>query len=585
MRTPLLSLCLAAVPLLGQAAAPCAWGPAVYTLRATEKTGSALVLLDAQGRETVIDRDDRTESGGGFMSSVLFHATFYGAFTATPDLKTVVFTKHGKVKAPFTIGFGGFSGGSGGGIGYSAAFGEHDLEGIYAWDSTTGKIQKLWDQDSLISQLKTWIKSPEGAAFSDVDLKDEVRAHRPATLFHLDGSRFAWVNGATVFELDIAARSARILFSDLDKGRVVAGGHAARSIAVGSASPGGAGPSPFQGSRVTLAFSQKPALSTAFQNGDGSLVITRPGMVVRIPLTGAVQVTPLGEGHRLVWNGPEIVTFTNGDLLRTVDLKTAKSTDPAAGAKLESSMLQPCADGRSTFIYKHYKTREDTLARVDPAGKVLWTANLGDCRFGFLLAEDGDKVNVLVRRTSGDLPMRMVLKADSGSLVTQSLWLSSEGVEKTYGGPPAPVDLADRAVMLPCPSGFLVWAPSRGEVEGAPAGAWSRDAVALPETADEKASDGQWCLLTPQLVLKPIARRPLADQMLVLAQGRMEPVMNWINHGISQSSNPGDRVLTSLNKKPLPFFIRDFGFWAPPTLSGFAAQVSTGHPEPPATRP
>jgi hypothetical protein len=157
--------------------------------------------------------------------------------------------------------------------------------------------------------------------------------------------------------------------------------------------------------------------------------------------------------------------------------------------------------------------------------------------------------------------------------MSQEPWFPGEALEKRIGGYPAPVELADRAVLVPCSAGYLVWVPSHGEVEGLPAGSWSGDASALAQAGAEVAVDGQWCLLTPQLALKPLAHRPLVDQMVVVAQNRMEPVMNWINQGICQSSNPGDRAMASLNKKPLAFFIRDFGFWAPPSLSEFASRV------------
>lgn len=580
MRLFSIPLCLAALSALAQAPPVFSWGPSVYSLRATNKTGGALILLDEKGQETIIDRDERTAGGGGLFSTVLYHATFYGAFSATPDLKTVVFTRHGKPKAPFSFSLGASSGNTGGGFGYSAAFGEHDLEGIFLWDRATGKSTRLWDQDSLLAQLKAWVKTPEGAAFANVDLKDEIRAHRPTTMYHMAGGRFIWVTGASAVDLDVTSKTARILFSDMDKGRVAGGGPATRTLGAGS----GTLPGSFSGTAFTVGFSEKPALTAARQNADGSLTLVRPGLVATIPVEGPVRISGTGQGHRILWNGPNSLLLSNGEVIKFLDIHDP-APDVATSIKIDNSLVQPAADGRSIFVYKHYKMKADTVSRVSPEGKVLWTSPLGDCRFGFLLGEDQNQVHVLVRRTAGEIPFKVVLKADTGAILNQDAWLPGEAFEKAQGGYPAPVELADRAVMMPSRDGFLVWAPSRGEVEGAPTGGWSMDGSGLTQIGADKALDGQWCLVTPQLLLKPLARRPLADQVIILAQGRMQPVTNWINQGIGQSSNPGDRLVRTLNKQPVPLFTRDFGFWLAPALTDFSLRVAPGGSAPVSTAP
>ena len=161
------------------------FAPALYTLRATQHGGSSLVLLDVQGRETVIATDDRPAKAKGAFGGIA-HATHFGPFSATPDLSKVIYTTFGKPGGsggmPIGIGIGGI----GVGVVLRDPFGTAELEGIYLWDQSTGKSERLWDAAALKDIGKTWRDTAEGKTYDGAKkLHKDLELNSPKWIFHL----------------------------------------------------------------------------------------------------------------------------------------------------------------------------------------------------------------------------------------------------------------------------------------------------------------------------------------------------------------------------------------------------------------
>lgn len=553
---PLVALLALGFPLLAQTA-PFAFGPALYTLRATDKAGGSLVFLDDAGRETFIDRDTQTSGGGGLLSTVPFHASFYGAFTATPDLGSVLYTKYGKVKAPFSFAIGGGSAGLGTGFGYKAAFGSHKLQGIYLWNRAKATAELLWDGKALEAQLKAWLKSPEGAPFKGVDIEDELNANRPTYLFPLDSGHFAFLTGSSILDLDTQAKTARFVFWDGGPNNVVGGPGAGRAWS-----------SSGSGTFVGLSFAEKTAAFQAWQEPDGAIQALRPGMALTLTPAGKLESRPLPEGFRLSAL-PEGVRIAAGSKA----LSIAPADPKGAPIKVEapSSLILPSTTSTHFFLYKHYATINDTLAKVQADGKVLWTADLGDDKFGILLAEQGDQVRVLVRASKTKTQMRLTLEASSGKTLATEVW-GGEGAPAATSDA-ASLALAEDALLIPTRNGLLAWCPAKGEA-AIPGESWATPApTEIAALYRDARPSGTWLHIDGELRMKPLLARAQADQMVLLQKGRAIPLYNWINNGICLGSNAGDRNYFIAQGKPHPFFWRDFGSVVPPLAAQWAQEV------------
>ena len=552
----LVAVLVIGAPMLAQTApASFSFAPALYTLRATDKIGGSLVLLDEAGREITLDKDTQTAGGGGMLSTVPFHASFYGAFTAAPDISSVLYTKYGKVKAPFSFGIGASSGGSGGGFGYKAAFGSHKLQGIYVWNRAKGSSELLWDLKGLEAQLKAWVKTKEGSAFQGADIDDELNANRPTYLFPLESGRFAFFTGSSILELDPQAKSARFLFWDGGPDSVVGAPAAGKSWSTGGGS----------GTMVGLGFAEKTAAFQAWQEVDGSIHALRPGMALTLTPKGSLESSSLPEGFRLSAL-PGGLKIAAGAKALNITPSDPKASPLKIGAP--SSLILPSSAGSHFYLYKHYATKNDTLAKIQADGKVAWTAELGDCKFGVLMAEHGDTVRVLVRATNTKAQMRYILAAIAGESLKTDLW-GGEG-PSAPGPAPASLALAEDALMIPVKNGILAWCPAKGDAT-LPGNAWiiptSSDTASLYH---ENRPSGTWLHIDGDLRMKPLLSRPQADQMVLLQKGRAIPLFNWINNGICLGSNAGDRNYFTAQGKPHPFFWRDFGSVVPPLAAQWA---------------
>ncbi|HJW32224.1 MAG TPA: hypothetical protein VJ505_02550 [Holophagaceae bacterium] len=524
------------------------FAPALYSIRATGESGSSLVLLDEGGKELTIAEDPRSAGGGGLLSSKPFYASFFGAFSTTPGFGEVIYTRYGKPDPPSTNG--GFIK-----IGNLAAdrswvgkaifqpeFGEHNLQGIYRWVRATGKTEILWTSNQLESQLEAWLKTPDGAPFKEAHIDDELSANRSTYLFHLEGGRFAWVTGDSIIELDIHSKKARFLFSDTAREK--------HSL----------------GAKMWLGASEKSAQSTAWQEADGTICVIRPGIRIRLHPNGTYDADPLAEGHRIVNLAKGIIATTNGDDLHL----SAMGSKPFSDLHLENNLLQSSADGQALFLYTHYATAEDLLSRVSLDGRVIWKHSLGDCRFGFLLVEQGNQLRVLVRRTQANQVVRITLNAETGAEEALEPWTQDSAYGPGKNGEfRAPIELADTSVLISTQSGYLVWTPSQGDVKPLPRTGWSRPGKELTGVGSEENAFGIWSWMDNEMRLRPIFQSPLVDQMLVQVEGRVLPICNWVNNGSTLASNPRSRGQSS-QKKGFPFFQRDFGIIQSPLLLGWA---------------
>jgi hypothetical protein len=539
-----------------------AFGPALYTLRATDKTGGSLVFLDETGREIPVDKDGQTAGGGGLFSSVPFHASFYGAFTAAPDLATVIYAKYGKVKAPFSFSIGGSSGTTGAGFGYQAAFGSHKLLGIHAWNRGKASSELVWDAKDLEARLKAWVKTKDGAAFQGADLDDELEANRPTYLFPLEGGRFAFFTGSSILELDPGTKAVRFLFWDGGDNNLAGG----PGLSQAWSSTRGTS----TGRSFGLGITEKTAAFIAWQEADGSIHALRPGLALQLSPQGILEARPLPEGFRLsaLPGGLTIAAGAKGLHIASADPKATPLRVDAP-----SSLILPSSAGGQFFLYKHYATKNDTLSKVLAEGKVAWTADLGDCKFGMLLAESGDLVRVLVRATKTRSLVRYTLSAAEGKQLKADLWGPDAAPSSAALPAPASLALAEDALMIPVQDGFLAWCPAKGEatVSGE---AWAPPSAAEVAALHQEArASGTWIHIDGELRMRTLLGRAQADQMVLLRKGRTIPLFNWINSGICLGSNPGDRNYFTAQGKSHPFFWRDFGSVVPPLASQWAQEA------------
>lgn len=553
MRTPFLLLGLAAILQSQEPALKLPFAPALYTLRATAKEGSSLILLDETGRETVIDKDPRKARGGGGFSSSPFQASFYGVFSGTTGFQKVLFTRYGDADAP-SLGInrmGGFVHKT-----FTSSFGERDLDSIRLWDRSTGKSEVLWTSDQLKDQLADWVKTPEGTPYQKVNLDDELKANRSSYLFQLQGGRFAFLSGASIFELDIQTKKVRLLYSDLAQDK-----------------PSGA-------AKFFLGAREKAAQFAAWQELDGSITALRPGVKIQVGLDGKVETTPLPKGHRVANLAHGLLAITDGKELSIA----TPGKEPAAPMKQENSLLQAAEDGQSLFAYHHsFSFKEwDFITRLDLEGKPLWTRLVTNGPFGLLLVEDGDHVRALVRRKPGDQPYRIIIDATTGKEGDADLW-TREAVKnlEQEGMLPAPIDLADTSLLLPTKSGFLVWTPSRGVMKSAPAGSWVKAVLPSAEDTGESVPTGTWSWLDRQLRLRPLYQRPLADQIVVMAGERPLPLFNWINNGVAVGAPASDRIYSTKQDQGFPFYPRDYAAVTPPLATTWAEGLQLPVPSAP----
>ena len=348
----------------------------------------------------LVDQDAELEVGTFPFSTVPYHASFFGAFSADPGFNQVVYIKHRNSCSPnnnggsmaMGMGIGGGRRVVGGAATIRNDFGTHDLEGIYVWNRETGKSTKLWTQAALLKQLSKWVKTPEGLPYKWVSLKEEIRANQATYLFHMHDNHYTWINGSTAFDLDLGTGQAKITFTDSrddyvqpEPQRAAFAGHLAVDPDLKAIEPWECG------------------LTSAQQNADGSLTLLRPGMMVTIQPDGAVKTFDFKAlGTVTTFLGSKAVALQNENGLRVIpmDGKGQALGDEDLHQPWATSLLLPGTGANGCFAYEHNKVHEDTLTRMGLDGKVVWTATRtgpGDPPSALLLENPGLHLSVHIR--------------------------------------------------------------------------------------------------------------------------------------------------------------------------------------------
>lgn len=416
------------------------------------------------------------------------------------------------------------------------SFRNRDMQGIFLWSKETGKSECLWDWKGIKKALNAWEDSTEGKNFQPkINLRKALESGAPMSIFHLDGPNFLFVAGNVAFYVDI------------------------------------------QGKTLRPAFAAKDVMfSSAWQDTDGTVFIPDEWRIAMFPPKGEMKTlaleAPVGQAP-WIWAQPKnpamsrnemnyrpMLGTTGGnfflvgghtglvtekDVVRAIPLREGRKPWTMTEIRDEHKNLVPGVDGESFFLIQRpsWIKGDVFLARRDSTGKELWKTNLGDCDPIIHAVESMGKLALLVARDT-KLLARIQLDPTSGKIIEEKVWdvakLASEGqLPLSFG-------LLRRATVIPTRRGQLIWIPANGPV-ATPAEnkGW---ASKMPTPAD-----GGWFALDADLLLKPVAIHPLADQAVVLSQGRTVPVPSWYNSGIFPEYEIKE-LTWSKGEKDLPYY-------------------------------
>jgi hypothetical protein len=505
------------------------FAPALYTLRATGQQGSSLVFLDAEGKETIVATDPRKPKGRGAFGKGDAHATHFGPFNCTPDGSKVIYTLFGKPdKWGSDSGSGnsqmpGFSSMSELQRAFSyrevlevssaGAYAERAFEGVWVWDRATGKSQRLWDLYALEEIGKKWKLTSDTAPRP---LHEELEMNTPMYLFHLKDEKFLWITASWFMVIDLKDRSCR----------------------------------PIDACDKDAYANLTESCMHAWQESDGTVRAFRGSRSYRISPEGRGRRENLDEAHwcNYVLQGDSGFVLADGKKLKFLtrnekgELKE-KMTVPSSLTELSlledgQTLLGHSATGfrsKSEFVFFAKKltrknnlfgTYSHTFQRLASDGKPAWTLELKDLGSPFFhLLQKGNRALMLVRRNADPKGVhRISVDLATGKVEQDEAW---EGEDRQ-----AFPEMDEMGFCIPAKQGQLVWLPSSAELdEKVPSAGWLASGTS-GQVPDLKTS-GIWMWVDSELRSQLLWSRPLADEMVVITQGRPTPLSLWANNGIT----------------------------------------------------
>jgi hypothetical protein len=531
MRRLIAALTLAS-GLWGQAAAGDAppFAPALYSLRATDKQGSSLILLSKDGKETLIEADARKAVNPGLLSNFAF-ATHFGFLSLAPDGDQVLYARFDNATTTSTEG----------------DLGSRRLEGIYTWGKGDPKPRLLWDRASFKKALKPWFSTPLGKQFKDfgyIDFVDDIECNSPHYVFHLGGKRFAWVLHHAVLEIDLAASTLRPLYVCL----------------------------PVESFEVRAHLDPFPGF-LAWQDTKRCIHLFRPGRIAQIHADGSVSEQTLGNSRGIAFlDDQHFILAQNGDLATEEEIRDGQPWSKKTFEVKGSEFQGPTRDQKGYYALVSHGPfqNQSRLERHGLDGTLQWTLDLGPFHSegghngpavwskDLCLLEEGSRgLQLVFRPTDSPRTRRLTIDPERGSILEDREWgdsrspLSSKFHPLTALGEglAAPVDLPRRACLIRQTQGWMVWMPAHGVIKETPGKAgWSRPSgpsTLVSSVEDPSVSYGAWMWMDEGLVLHPLWTHPLADQMVITVQDQSLAIPTWVNQGLEFTETHAAAVMAT----------------------------------------
>ncbi len=462
--------------------------PCLFSTRATTEMGSSLVLLDQSGQETVVDSDPRTSKGSGVFIAGVPHATHYGPFSMTADASKVIFIKSEKPELSWgTV--------------------KKDIEGVYVWNNKSRKIEVSWDRKQLEKLLVADDKNDLIVALMG-EIKNVLSYGGSSYLFHLGNEVFLWIQNKYIFRIDLASNSIKPL--------------------------------------VRQDLMPSDGIFYAWQVSDGSIRIFQGQGVHNISPNGRIESEWFSADKSIAWSN-DVVVYWEKKGLTPVVFDSMGKVIIKKYIQLEQDRFFVSHSGHFGYSLQ-YKIFSKTcnLKKLDFNGNLKWSMKLEDIdpRLGggdpVLDHFDGEKVlSLFVGVPNAEMDdteyYLLSIDSESGKLLKYEKRISrskfelfgSEEDDQFY----CPTGLDKNASMIYCKGGWLCWIPSQGKIRkvNIPQ-AWEGISRPLGSLLLDRGY-GTIAFVDENAVIRPLARRALADALVVVHEGRVIPIPTWLNSG------------------------------------------------------